>query len=889
MRELLPILPRPSRYAGIEEGAVRKRPDDVRLRVALAFPDLYEVGMSYLGQKILYGIVNAHDGWQAERVMAPDLPVADILRERNASLCTLESDTPVARMDCVAFSITHELCYTNVLYMLDLSGIPLRHADRSEDLAACPLVIAGGGAVLGAEPLAPFMDLMVLGDGEETLPEILALLERARENNWGRSLFLQEARHIPGVYVPSFFIPGPDGGLVPLYADHARPARRIVADLERALYPARQVVPVGAVHNRLSLEIARGCTRGCRFCHAGMVYRPVRERSPESVSALLEACLNETGFEEISFLSLSTGDYSAFKTLCDSTLERCAREQVALSLPSLRVGSIDDDIMRSMADLRRTGCTLAPEAGSQRLRDVINKGISQEDILLHAQKLLEHGWRQVKLYFMVGLPTETDEDLAAIGELCRSVRDAAGPGGPRLQVSAALSPFVPKPFTPFQWEAQISPEELHRRAHLVYQGFKGQKCLKLRWHSSEMSHLEGILSRGDRRMSDVVELAWRKGAIFDSWWERFSLAPWQEALAECGISAKECIGPREPGAPLPWGHLEAGISEDFLLQERERALEGKITPDCRYGACRHCGACDTEAGPSLLAAPAGLAPEDAVRRHRLVFAQRDQAAHEPRRDQQGRLVCQSQPQTPPAIAKDLIHKAAQYRIWHTKSGGSAYLSQLELQATLERALRRAGLPLAFSQGFHPLPLISFGRALPVGVESDVEWFALTLRRMLPPKEAALMLDAHLPPGMQIRLAEFTQSARRTEQAAAEVFSLRLHGNADAQLLALRLATFADKSEVPYIHETKNGPRNMDLRPLLLRWAPLASGGVTFTLDWSMGYLSPLLFAIAVLGPAGEQPALRASLRVRKTAQIFADGRIFPAQEETHGVRAQGSR
>ena len=883
MRDLLPLLPRPSRYAGIEDGAVRKHADSVRLRVALAFPDLYEVGMSYLGQKILYGIVNAHDAWWAERVMAPDRAAADILRAHKAPLCTLESDTPLLRMDCVAFSITHELCYTNVLYMLDLAGIPLRHADRPDDLGACPLVIAGGGALLGAEPLAPFMDLMVLGDGEETLPEILELLERARAESWGRGRFLEAARHIPGVYVPSFFTTGPDGALTPRHADHARPARRIVADLEAALYPARQVIPTGAVHNRLSLEIARGCTRGCRFCHAGMVYRPVRERSPESVSALLDACLRETGFEEISFLSLSTGDYSALKTLCAGTLERCAREQVTLSLPSLRVGSIDDEIMGRMADLRRTGVTLAPEAASQRLRDVINKGVNEEDILLHAQKLLEHGWRQVKLYFMIGLPTETDEDLVAIAELCRKVRDAAGPGGPRLQVTASLSPFVPKPFTPFQWEAQIGLDEIDRRVRLVREHFKGQKCLKLRWHEPAMSHLEGILSRAGREMADVVELAWRKGALFDSWMESFDIAPWLAALRECGIDPDHCIAAREPGAPLPWGHLEAGVSERFLLKERERALAGKVTPDCRYGACRQCGACDSAAGPSLLArAEKTAGTANGALRNRLVFSERDQAAHQPRRDAEGRLICKSQRQEPPRIAPELVHKAAQYRFWHTKTGGSACLSQLELQATLERALRRAGLPLAFSRGFHPLPLLSFGRALPVGVESEAEWFALTLRRIVPPKEAGELLAPHLPPGMRLRLVEFTPPARRTEQAVAETFSWRLApagespGAAAQGVLGRRMAAFADLAEAPFTREGKNGPRSMDLRPLLLRWGE-GPCGVTFTLDWTMGYLSPLTFALAVLGPDAEDPLLRARLRLRKTAQLFADGGRFPPE------------
>ncbi len=886
MRDLLPLLPRPSRFTGIEDGACRKNPAHVRLRMALAFPDTYEVGMSYLGQKILYGIVNAHEAWWAERAMAPDREAGAVLRADNAPLCTLESDTPLARLHCVSFSITHELCYTNVLYMLDLAGIPLRSAQRSQDLTACPLVIAGGGALLSAEPLTPFMDLMVLGDGEESLPDVLRLLERALDHGWSRDQLLREARLIPGVYVPSLFAPGEDGALVPLLPDYTRPARRIVADLNTAAYPIRQVVPVGAVHNRLSLEIARGCTRGCRFCHAGMVYRPVRERSLANITSLLDDCLRETGFDEISFLSLSTGDFSALKTLCHGVLDRCAREQISLSLPSLRVGSIDDEIIERMADLRRTGCTLAPEAGSQRLRDVINKGVSEEDLLLHAQKLLEHGWRMVKLYFMIGLPTETDEDLAAIADLCRKVRDAAGRGGPRLQVTAALSPFVPKPFTPFQWEAQISREEISRRVHLVRELFKGQKCLKLRWHEPAMSHLEGVLSRADRRMADVVEKAYYKGAIFCSWMEGFDLGPWQEALDECGISAEACIGAREAGGPLPWSHLEAGVSEEFLLRERERALAGKITQDCRYGACRRCGACDTKAGPSRLPHATVAAEPDAVlHRNRLIFSQRDQNAHEARRDAEGRLICRPQSSRPPQIAAELILKAAQYRIWHSKMGGSAYLSQLELQAVLERALRRAGLPLSFSQGFHPLPLLSFGRALPVGVESRAEWFALTLHQALAPEEVAARLDPLLPPGMSVLRVDAVDKSRRTEQAEAEAFSLSLPTVEENAAVVRCFTDFAALTSFPHTRQTKNGPRSADLRLLLRQWEAGSAGladaraeapaAVTFVADWHTLYLSPLLFCLAVLAPLGPENHLRSRLRLLKTAQIFASAQTYP--------------
>lgn len=922
MRSLLPLLPKPSRYAGIEDNACRKDPSRVRLRVALAFPDTYDVGMSYLGQKILYNIVNSRPQWWAERVMAPEREAAEILRAHNTPLATLESDTPLAQIHCLSFSITHELCYTNVLYMLDLAGIPLRTADRPQDLTACPLIIAGGGALLSAEPLTPFIDIMVLGDGEESLPDVLHLLEKALDEGWPRERMLLEARHIPGIYVPSLFAARPEAPSappVPLVADYTRPVRRIVADINNTPYPARQVVPVGAVHNRLSLEIARGCTRGCRFCHAGMVYRPVRERSLATIQTLLDQCLSETGFDEISFLSLSTGDFSALKTLCFGVLDRCAREQIGLSLPSLRVGSIDDEIIERMADLRRTGCTLAPEAGSQRLRDVINKGITEEELLLHAQKLLEHGWRQVKLYFMIGLPTETDDDLSAITETCLKVRDAAGRGGPRLQVTAALSPFVPKPFTPFQWVPQISQEEIQRRVHLVRHQFKGQKFLKLRWHEPAMSHLEGILSRADRRMADVVEKAYRKGSIFTSWVENFDLAPWLEALEECGLSPAQCIAERVPGSPMPWDHLEAGISEEFLLREWQRALQEKITADCRYGACRQCGACDTKAGPSRMPhtpspAPAGscdAAPredtyeenvaahlpsgQDAaagqtaplsdahLHRNRLIFPQRDQRAHQANRDADGRLVCRPPASRPPKITLELTIKAAQYRVWHSKAEGSAYLSQLELQAVLERAMRRAALPLAFSQGFHPMPLMSFGRALPVGVESRAEWFALTLHKTLPVEEVAGRLNPLLPPGMEIlRVEKVEDKNRRTEQALAEAFSLSLPTPEENRLAAQCFADFAALPEMLYTRDTKKGPRTADIRAMLSQWEarPTEKGTntietVTFVADWDSGYLSPLLFSLAVLQPMGTPETLRPKLKLMKTAQFFADAREYP--------------
>ncbi len=868
MRELLPLLPRPSRYIGIEEGAVYKDASQYTLRIALAFPDTYEVGMSYLGQKALSNVLNAHEAWWAERVMAPCRETAEILRQHSTPLATLESDTNLADMHLIGFSLTHELAYTNILYMLDLGHIPLRTKDRGEDIFAYPIVIAGGGATLSAEPLAPFMDLMVLGEGEEVLVEICTLLSKAREEKWKRSEFLHQARLIQGVYVPSLFVENADGTLSPKLSDYTKVYRRLVADMNAAAYPIKQVVPIGAVHNRLSLEIARGCTRGCRFCHAGMIYRPVRERSIPQIKNILEDCLKGTGFDEISYLSLSTGDFSALKGLFMDTVDRCAEEQISVSLPSLRVGSIDDSIMQRMADIRRTGATLAPEAGSQRLRDVINKGITEEELILHVQKLMEHGWQQVKLYFMIGLPTETYEDLDAIVELCRKVRDAAGRGGPRLQVTAAISPFVPKPFTPFQWVEQISMEEIHSRIYYLRDQFKLHKAVKMRWHEPSMSHLEGILSRGDRKLADVVEKVYHKGGIFSSWVEGFSLIPWQEALEECGLKAEDYIAARPVDGPLVWDHLDCGVSPEYLRKEWDRALAEKVTDDCRYHACRQCGVCDTKAGPSRLPK---LGNEKIC--NILNLPQRDQEAHKARLDAEGKLICPPRTKAaPPAIAKELAIKAVEYRIWHSRKGRSAFLSQLELQAILERCLRRAGLPMTFSQGFHPLPLISFGRALPVSVGSEAEWFAITLRQPLSPEQVLERLQKHLPQGMDMLCVVPTNKAGRTEQAVQEKFCITFKNlEISMDIFLQKWHNFLDLDEYLWTRDTKKGPRTTDIRALISEaHIDAKQGTVQFTTQWQQGYLSPLSLVLALQG----QDSLT-HFYLEKTEQVFADGSKYP--------------
>ncbi len=850
MRELLGILPKPSRYVGLEDGAVHKDPQSVDLRIGLAFPDLYEVGMSYLGQKILYGLVNEHPRRQAERVFAPCAEAGSILRRLGAPLATLESDTPLKDLDAIGFSVTHELCYSNVLYMLDLAGIPLRAEARGS--GSWPVVMAGGGCTLAAEPLAPFMDLMFLGEGEEQLPEFLDLLEQAKNRKAGRNWILENAIKIPGVYAPEFFAGTGRGAPRPLRPDYSAITRRVVADFDRAFYPVRQAVPFGAVHNRLALEIGRGCTRGCRFCQAGIIYRPSRERKVENLNNLVAECLAGTGYDDLSFLSLSSGDFSALKTLFMSSVDRCAAEQVSVSLPSLRVGSIDDEIMARMAGIRRTGATLAPEAGSQRLRDVINKGVAEEDLILHVQKLFEHGWQQVKLYFMIGLPTETDEDLLAIIDLCRKARDAAGPGVKRLQITASISPFVPKAHTPFQWEAQISLEEIRRRIGVLLQAVKSEKRIKLRWHEPEMSLLEGVFSRGDRRLANVVERAYGKGAIFASWMDQFSLAPWLEALNEEGLTPEEFTGARGLEEPLPWEHLRSGASREFLLRERANALKGKTVPDCRYGACQACGVCDTRAAKSNL----DVLPGSAGYQNTLNFPRRDQLAHQANLDARGRVIVKDAgprdsrpgPGRPPELAGNLGHKAAHFRLWYEKLGPAVFLSQLELQSLFERAFRKAGLPLSFSQGFHPLPLLSFARALPVGVASQGEWMCAHLREPLTPEQVFRALAPQFPTRLRLTRVQKLPVNQRPAEAVEEEFLLEYLGKYEKSFAeALDALNRAEKLE--WARETKKGLKTLDIRNFFDKVEGAGSTKARIVLNWSAGYLSPAALCRAALGLA----------------------------------------
>ncbi len=825
MKELLPLLPRPSRYLGNEWGVTIKK--NAVLRLALAFPDLYDIGMSYLGQKILYEAVNSVERFAAERVYAPCQDAAEILREHNAPLATLETDTPLGQTDAIAFSLTHELCYTNVLFMLELAGIPLKSADRDD---SHPLVMAGGGACFNAEPLADYLDIMVLGDGEEVIVTILEHLEKAQAQGQTRRELLEGLRFVPGVYVPSFFeYQGADKPLKPLFDDYTIVEKAIVDDLDNAAFPTAQPVSFGqAIHDRLTLEIARGCTRGCRFCQAGMIYRPVRERSVATVENQLIQGLAETGFEETSLLSLSTGDYSALTGLFARTFDRCAAQQISISLPSLRVGSISESIMERISSIRRTGATLAPEAGSQRLRDVINKGITEEELIEHVGYLFENGWQSVKLYFMIGLPTETDADLDAIADLCLKVREV-GKHTKRLQVTAAISPFVPKPHTPFQWDEQLSYDEMLRRIDHLYDIFRPHKRIRLKTHLPRMSWLEGVLSRADRRLGPVIEDAYRAGALFSSWKDHLDLAPYQEAMAAHGLTFEQYLAKRDTDAPLAWDHLQPGLKKSFLLTERKRALEGKKTDDCRFHACRSCGVCGFDDHESILSAQKEI--KDI--RPRVIKSERDQ----------------DEPALPmKEKTEELSAKGAHFRLWYEKTGPAAYLSQLELQSMFERVLRRAELPVSFSAGFHPMPRISFGKALPVGVESTCEWLNVMFRAPITPDDILRKLENKFPIGISITHIDLLSMGRKQPQPAFEAYELRLLGSEnERETMRTRWEAFLASEEFSVVKKTKKGSKSVDLRPLVQE-TTIKADLIRFNTDWSNAYISPLFMVTQITNP-----------------------------------------
>ena len=600
LKEALGRVQKPGRYTGGEPGSIYKEKDKVDVRFAFCFPDTYEVGMSFLGEKILYELLNSHENWWCERAFMPWLDMKAEMERLQLPLYTMESKDPLTAFDAVGFTLQYELSYTNILNMLDLGGVPLLAKDRTD---ADPFVIVGGPCVYNPEPLADFFDFAVIGEGEEVLIEVMRCYkEWKREGKpGGRQEFLQRVVKIKGIYVPSFYEAeyNEDGtfkAIKPLREDiPAVIQKRVIEDMNSVDFPTSPIVPFGEiVHDRIMLEVFRGCSRGCRFCHAGMVYRPVRERKPEVLMDLSRKLVDNTGYNEISLVSLSSADYSCLAPLVHKMIGEFKDERVSVSLPSLRIDSFCVAIAKEVQAVRKSGLTFAPEAGSQKMRDVINKGVTEEDLMNAVGAAFESGWNSVKLYFMIGLPYETDEDVLAIADLARKVQykyfQITGKRGCKVTVSA--SSFVPKPYTAFQWFAQNDLEEIRRKQFLLKDEIKKYKNITLNYHDAKTGTIEAVFARGDRRVGKALLLAWQKGARFDGWSDCFSYERWLEAISDAGLD-KDFYAARERGEneAFPWEHISPGVSRRFLWNEWRKAYAQQLTHDCRRTSCTGCGVC----------------------------------------------------------------------------------------------------------------------------------------------------------------------------------------------------------------------------------------------------------------------------------------------------------
>ena len=752
---------KPARYTGGEWNAVRKDWDSVQCRFALALPDVYEVGMSNLGLAILYEILNRRADIAAERVYAPWIDMEEKMRERGIPLFSLESRRPIRAFDFLGFSLQYEMIYSNVLNMLDLADIPLYADERGENM---PFIVGGGPCVYNVEPIADFFDFFVIGEGEEVVPEICdAFIAWEREGRvGGRRGFLTRLLGIDGIYVPSFYEPVYDdaGNFRALRALHsdARPViyKRVVRDMNGVMSVEHPIVPyMDIVHNRMMMELFRGCSRGCRFCQAGIAYRPARERTEEHLREMANGLIESTGYDEMSLTSLSSADYSCLGRLVDDLMTDYAGEKLSFSLPSLRIDSFSIDLAHRMQQVRKSGLTFAPEAGTQRMRDVINKGVTEENLLTACGAAFRHGWKQVKLYFMMGLPTETDEDIIGIARLAKKVVDLYTEirGRRGCKVTVSVSCFVPKPYTPFQWFGQLPIEEFQRRQQLLKEHIT-DRSITFHYHDARLSVIEGVFARGDRRLAPALYEAWKNGAKFDGWSDLFDDSRYFAAFEKCGIDWEYFSRrTRTIGEPLPWAHTSPGVLERFLKSEWQKALAASLTEDCRRTHCTGCGIC-----PTLGVDVIDYAGTEAKRA--VLSDEKDSSVGEA---------------SPAAVEKG--HPAERrlfvYRGLITKGEELRYVSHLDYANLFVRACKRAHLPMAYSEGFNPHMKVAFASALSLGAASDAEYVDFEMTESLAPSEVMRRLGAHLPRGAQIVRLRLLEGKHRALMADVDEARYRI--------------------------------------------------------------------------------------------------------------------